>query len=152
MQFEIPARSGHLSGFDYLKELRSPQGRVARMLAALSVRLADTVIPDRKRRAMHKNIVDGGVTRGRKEAPPVDGASLPSNPRIWRNTAFLQVAFADAIEANTAHFTTEELAVHLSIARITRIRATTHPRRRQRESVLRRPRCLGPNLGLGCVP
>jgi hypothetical protein len=35
----------HLSGFDYRKEQASPRARTARMLAALSVVLADTVIP-----------------------------------------------------------------------------------------------------------
>jgi hypothetical protein len=36
----------HLSGFDYLKEQASPRARTARMLAALIVVLADTVIPE----------------------------------------------------------------------------------------------------------
>jgi hypothetical protein len=35
----------HLSGFDYGKEQASPRARTARMLAALTVVLADTVIP-----------------------------------------------------------------------------------------------------------
>lgn len=39
----------HLSGFDYRKEHASPRARTARMLAALSVVLADTVIPKRVR-------------------------------------------------------------------------------------------------------
>ena len=36
----------HLSGFDYRKEQASPRARTARMLAALTVVLADTVIPE----------------------------------------------------------------------------------------------------------
>jgi hypothetical protein len=41
----------HLSSFEYRKRPRSAQARTARMLAALTVRLADTVIPRRVRRA-----------------------------------------------------------------------------------------------------
>lgn len=39
----------HLSSFDYRKQIASPRARVARMLAALSVRLGDTVAPKRAR-------------------------------------------------------------------------------------------------------
>jgi hypothetical protein len=36
----------HLSGFDYRKEHASPRAQTARMLAALTAVLADTVIPE----------------------------------------------------------------------------------------------------------
>ena len=39
----------HLSGFDYRKEQASPRARTARMLAALSIVLADAVGPKRTR-------------------------------------------------------------------------------------------------------
>jgi hypothetical protein len=42
----------HLSSFTYRKRSKAPQARLARILATLTVRLADTVTP--KSRAMSK--------------------------------------------------------------------------------------------------